>query len=112
MMQLLQMIERCMNLTQTGQYGSTVITDFHQEIYNFRQNNLPVQQYYDRFMDLVHRAENMSTGLGVDLERVHQILEDTPNVDVNAPTRTEMGTAVEQHQDELVAATLIQNSNP
>ena len=57
MMELLQLIQNCMMQYQTQQKPIHSLLDAEAQVYGFKQKNLPNNEYYEKFKDLVTNAD-------------------------------------------------------
>ena len=112
-MALLALIEKCMSAKKTRGYVVHVNLDAKWEIFSTKQTRqMSNQDFYDRLMDVIHCSENLGTGIGVDPDRIYQILADTNGVDPDDPTDDEEEAANIQYRDEMIAMLILSNADP
>ena len=109
-MDLLQLIQKCMTQRQTRQKPVHTLMDAEAQVFSFRQKNLADNEYYDKFKDLVSIAERLGSNIGAQADRVNAILQEIA-ADPDIPTEPERRQAREQAKDEYLAVMFLVNSD-
>jgi hypothetical protein len=87
-MALLQLVQHCMIQRQTRQKPTHTLLDAETQVYAFKQRHLANNKYYEKFKDLVTKAERLGSDIGAHADRTHGILDEIA-ADPDVPTNGE-----------------------
>jgi hypothetical protein len=109
-MELLQLIQRCMTQRQTRQYPVHTLHDAEACVFTFRQKTLANNVYYEKFKDLVETAECLGSEIGLHSDRVHALLQDIA-ADPDVLTVAKVEDAQARAKDRYLAVMFLLNSD-
>jgi len=107
---LLEMIQGCMIQRQTRQKPVHTALNAEDQVHAFRQRNLPNNEYYDKFKDLINNAERLGREFGAHPDRVDAHLAEIV-ADPDFPTADEHDQARERARDEYLAVMFLTHSD-
>ena len=109
-MRLLGLVQSCMTQRQTRKHPVHTLIDAEVGVLALRQRNMANNEYYEKFKDLVTNSERLGGEIGVQTDRVNEILQDIAT-DPDAPTDNEREAARSQAKDEYLAILFLLNSD-
>ena len=86
------------------------LLDAEVQVYSFKQKNLPNNEYYEKFKDLVTNTNCLGSDIGVHSDQVETILLGIM-VDPDAPTAAECKQAWDITMDQYLAVMFLLNCN-
>jgi hypothetical protein len=109
--QLLKLIQVCMNQRQTSKYDVHTLIEAEIDLTTFKQGQyVSNNDYYNRFKDKMATALQLGSSLGANSHHVNNILADNA-LDTASPTSTELATATEKAQDKYFTTLFLWNSD-